>query len=72
MAKPILTKPILILQLRSEDITSDEFVLRIDTFANHGCFELHTADVLKREVSRKPTPYAQAVLSRFVQRYSGN
>jgi GMP synthase (glutamine-hydrolysing) len=51
---------------------SEEFILRIDTYANHGYFEPHEAEVLKNEVSRKPTPYAQEILRRFVQRYSGN
>ena len=46
----------------------EEFALRIDIYANHGYFEPHEADVLK-ECSRKPTPYAQAILGRFVGRY---
>jgi len=48
---------------------SEEFILRIETYANHGYFEPHKAEALKREVSRKPTPYAQEILRRFVQRY---
>jgi GMP synthase (glutamine-hydrolysing) len=46
-----------------------EFMLRIDTYRNHGYFEPHEADELKRRVSRKPTPYAQEILRRFVERY---
>lgn len=48
---------------------TEEFILRIDTYANHGYFEPHEAEALKKEVSRKPTPYAQAILRRFVDRY---
>ncbi len=48
---------------------TEEFILRIDTYANHGYFEPHEAEVLKKEVSRKPTPYAQEVLRRFVECY---
>jgi len=48
---------------------SEEFILRIDTYANHGYFELHEAEALKKEVSRKPTPYSQEILRRFVACY---
>ena len=48
---------------------SEEFILRINTYANHGYFEPHEAEVLKKEVSRKTTPYAQKILKRFVGRY---
>jgi len=48
---------------------SEEFILRIDTYANHGYFEPHKAEALKKEVSRKPTPYAQEILRRFVACY---
>ena len=48
---------------------ADEFILRIDTYANHGYFEPHEAEALKKEVSRKPTPYAQEMLRRFVECY---
>ena len=48
---------------------AEEFSLRIDTYRNHGYFEPHEADVLKEQVSRKPTPYAQQILRRFVQSY---
>ena len=48
---------------------ADEFILRIDTYADHGYFEPHEAEALKKEVSRKSTPYAQEILRRFVSRY---
>jgi GMP synthase (glutamine-hydrolysing) len=48
---------------------AEEFALRIDVYANHGYFEPHEAEVLKKETGRKPTPYAQAILRRFVQNY---
>lgn len=48
---------------------AEEFMLRIDTYANHGYFEPHQADALKREVCKKPTPYAQEILRRFVEYY---
>ncbi len=48
---------------------AEEFILRIDTYANHGYFEPHEADALKREVSRKPTPYGQEILRRFAGYY---
>ena len=47
----------------------EEFALRIDTYRNHGYFEPHEADDLKKRVSQKPTPYAQEILRRFVERY---
>ena len=46
-----------------------EFALRIDIYKNHGYFEPHEADELKARVSQKPTPYAQAILRRFVESY---
>ena len=46
-----------------------EFILRINTYRNHGYFEPHEADELKKRVSLKPTPYAQEILRRFVERY---
>jgi GMP synthase (glutamine-hydrolysing) len=46
-----------------------EFILRIDTYRNHGYFEPHEADELKKSVSLKPTPHAQNILRRFVDRY---
>ena len=48
---------------------AEEFILRIDTYANHGYFEPHEADALKKRVSRKPTPHAQEILRRFVEKY---
>lgn len=49
---------------------AEEFILRIDTYANHGYFEPHEREELHKEVSRKPTPYAQEMLRRFVAYYS--
>jgi GMP synthase (glutamine-hydrolysing) len=46
-----------------------EFILRINTYRNHGYFEPHEAEELKKRVSRKPTPHAQEILRRFVERY---
>ncbi len=46
-----------------------EFSLRIDIYRNHGYFEPHEADDLKKRVSQKPTPYAHEILRRFVERY---
>ncbi len=46
-----------------------EFILRIDTYRNHGYFEPHEANELKKRVSLKPTPYAQEILRRFVGSY---
>lgn len=46
-----------------------EFMLRIDTYRNHGYFEPHEAEELKRRVCERPTPYAQAILRRFIERY---
>ena len=48
---------------------AEEFILRIDTYADHGYFEPQEAEALKIEVSRRPTPYAQEMLSRFVECY---
>ena len=50
---------------------AEEFVLRINTYANHGYFKPHQAEKLKKEVGRKPTPYAQEILRRFVNNYTG-
>jgi len=54
---------------------AEEFALRIDTYRHHGYFKPQEADALKKRVSAKPTPYAQELLRRFVERYfsdSGN
>jgi len=48
---------------------AEEFALRIDIYRHHGYFQPHEADVLKQRVSQKPTPYAQAILRRFVDHY---
>ena len=48
---------------------AEEFSLRIDTYRNHGYFEPHEADELKKRVCMKPTPYAQEILRRFVESY---
>lgn len=48
---------------------AEDFKLRIDTYRNHGYFEPHEADALKKNVSEKPTPYAQEILRRFVEHY---
>ncbi|MEJ2390000.1 MAG: glutamine amidotransferase [Gammaproteobacteria bacterium] len=47
----------------------EEFALRIDIYRHHGYFEPHEAEVLKQRVRAKSTPYAQAILRRFVERY---
>ena len=46
-----------------------EFILRIDTYANHGYFQPHEAEIIKQEVSKNPTPFAQEILRRFVECY---
>ena len=51
------------------EVDTEEFILRITTYANHGYFEPHEEEALKKEVSRKPTPYAQEMLRRFVACY---
>jgi len=48
---------------------AEEFILRINTYSNHGYFKPHEADELKRRVSLKPTPHAQEILRRFVEKY---
>ena len=48
---------------------ADEFKLRIDIYSNHGYFEPHEADDLKKGVSQRPTPHAQEILKRFVNFY---
>jgi len=48
---------------------AEEFILRIDTYRNHGYFEPHEADELKKGVCVRPTPYAQQILRRFVATY---
>ena len=46
-----------------------EFRVRIDTYLNYGYFEPHEAEAIKARVDRKSTPYAQAILKRFVDSY---
>ena len=48
---------------------AEEFILRINTYRNHGYFEPHEAEALKKRVSQKPTPHAQDILRRFVETY---
>ena len=48
---------------------AEEFILRINIYRNHGYFEPHKADELKKQVSEKPTPYAHEILRRFVESY---
>jgi GMP synthase (glutamine-hydrolysing) len=48
---------------------AEEFSLRIDIYQHHGYFEPHEADELKKQVNQKPTPYAQEILRRFVEKY---
>ena len=48
---------------------AEEFRLRIEVYKNHGYFEPHEADALKKNVSERPTPYAQKILRRFVEYY---
>jgi len=48
---------------------AEEFILRIDTYRNHGYFKPHEAEILKKAVSTKPTPHAQEILRRFISRY---
>ena len=49
---------------------AEEFILRINTYRNHGYFKPHEAEELKKDVSVKTTPYAQEILRRFVKRYT--
>ena len=48
---------------------AEEFILRINIYRNHGYFEPHEADELKKRVSQKSAPHAQEILRRFVARY---
>ncbi len=48
---------------------AEEFALRIDIYTNHGYFEPHEAEAVKKDSGRKSTPYAQEILKRFVSRY---
>ncbi len=46
---------------------SEGFIVRINTYKNHGYFEPHEEQQLIQAVSNKPTPHAQQVLKRFVE-----
>ncbi len=48
---------------------AEEFALRVDIYANHGYFEPHEAQAIKKASSEKPTPWAQKILRRFVACY---
>lgn len=48
---------------------AEEFCLRIDTYRHHGYFQPGEAEVLKKQLSEKTTPYAQEILRRFVNIY---
>ncbi len=48
---------------------SEEFILRINTYNNHGYFQPQEAEKIKQRVRDKPTPYAQDILRRFVDAY---
>ena len=48
---------------------AEEFILRINTYSNHGYFKPHEAEELKNRVCDKSTPYAQEILRRFVVNY---
>lgn len=48
---------------------ADGFTTRIHVYKHHGYFEPHEADSLIEAVCAEDTPYAQAVLKRFVDRY---
>jgi GMP synthase (glutamine-hydrolysing) len=49
---------------------SEGFIVRIHAYKHHGYFEPHEAERLIEAVSEHPTPHAQQILRRFVQRYS--
>lgn len=48
---------------------SDEFILRINTYKNHGYFAPEEAEQLIAAVSQADTPVAREILRRFVKRY---
>jgi GMP synthase (glutamine-hydrolysing) len=48
---------------------SEGFTLRIHAYKHHGYFQPHEVQTLITAVSEEDTPYAQAILSRFVARY---
>ena len=48
---------------------AEGFILRIRVYRHHGYFAPAQAEQLIDAVSAQPTPWAQAVLQRFVTRY---
>ena len=48
---------------------AEEFTLRIDAYKHHGYFQPEEAEQMIKAVNRKPTPYAQEMLRRFVATY---
>ncbi len=49
---------------------AEGFALRIEVYKHHGYFDPEEAEWLVEAVSREPTPWAQQVLRRFVERYA--
>ncbi|NND81774.1 MAG: glutamine amidotransferase [Gammaproteobacteria bacterium] len=49
---------------------SEGFTTRIHAYKDFGYFDPHEADDLIAAIERAETPYAQAILKRFVQRYA--
>lgn len=47
------------------------FTLRINIYKHHGYFEPHEAKDLIENINHAETPYAQAILKRFANRYTG-
>ncbi len=47
-----------------------EFIVRINTYRNHGYFDASLAESLIQTVSTEATPVAQELLRRFVHRYA--
>ncbi len=48
---------------------AEGFTLRIHAYKHHGYFKPQEAEQLIEAVSRAPTPWAQKILQRFVERY---
>lgn len=48
---------------------AEGFIVRIHAYKHHGYFDPAQAQTLIEAVSRSKTPYAQAILRRFVERY---
>ena len=51
---------------------SEEFILRVDIYKNHGYFEPEEADKLKESLKNIEAPFAKQILTRFVQKYKYN